>query len=72
MDNSKKHQGNIQNCEQLTGCNTHNPLPPGKVSKETGEDFAKFFSNKKPQYENISQASHNTILKKQIHQTCKF
>ena len=30
----------------LTGCNTHNPLQPGKTSEEIAEGFAEFFSNK--------------------------
>ena len=30
----------------LIGCNTHNPLLPGKTSEEIAEDFAKFFPNK--------------------------
>ena len=30
----------------LTGCNTHNPLTPGNTSEEIAEGFDKFFSNK--------------------------
>ena len=30
----------------LKGCNTHNPLPPGNTNEEIAEGFAEFFSNK--------------------------
>ena len=30
----------------LTGCNTHNPLPSGNTSEERAEDFAEILSNK--------------------------
>ena len=46
MDNSKNTKELFRIVNNLTGCNIHNPLPPGKTSEEIAEDFAKFFSNK--------------------------
>ena len=45
MDNSKNIKELFRIVNNLTGCTTHNPLPPGKTSEEIAEDFAKFFSN---------------------------
>ena len=46
MDNSKNTKELFRIVNNLTGCNTHNPLPPGKKSEEIAEGFAEFFSNK--------------------------
>ena len=46
MDNSKDTKQLFRIVKNLTGCNTHNPLPPGNTSKEIAEGFAEFFSNK--------------------------
>ena len=46
MENSKNTKELFKIVNNLTGCNTHNPLPPGKTSEEIAEGFAKFFSNK--------------------------
>ena len=46
MDNSKNTKEIFRIVNNLTGCNTHNPLPPGKTSEEIAEGFAKFFSDK--------------------------
>ena len=46
MDNSKNTKELFRILNNLTGCNTHNPLPPGKSSEETAEEFAEFFFNK--------------------------
>ena len=45
MDNSKDTKQFFRIVNNLTGCNTHNPLPPGNTSKEIAESFAEF-SNK--------------------------
>ena len=46
MDNSKDNKQLFMIVNNFTGCNTHNPLPPGNTSKEIAEGFAEFFSNK--------------------------
>ena len=46
LDNSKNTKELFRIVNNLTGSNTHNPLPPGKMSKEIAEGFAEFFSNK--------------------------
>ena len=45
MDNSKNTK-ELFRIVNLIGCNTNNPLPPGKTSEEIAEGFAEFFSNK--------------------------
>ena len=46
MDNSKNTKELFRIVNNLTGCNTNNPFPPGKTSEEIAESFAEFFSNK--------------------------
>ena len=46
MDNSKNTKELFRIVNNLTGCCTHKPLPPGKTSEEIAESFAKFFSDK--------------------------
>ena len=46
MENSKNTKELSRIVNNLTGCNTQNPLQPGKSSQETAEGFAEFFSNK--------------------------
>ena len=46
MDNSKDTKQPFRIVNNLTGCNTHNPLPPGNTGKEIAEGFAEFFSNR--------------------------
>ena len=46
MDNSKNTKELFRIVNNLTGCNTHNPLPPAKKSEEIAEGFAEFFSDK--------------------------
>ena len=46
MDNSKEIKQFFRIVNNITGCNTHNPLPPGNMSEEIAEGFAEFFSNK--------------------------
>ena len=45
MDNSKNTKA-LFRIVNLTGSNTHNPLPLGKMTEEIAESFAEFFSNK--------------------------
>ena len=46
MDNSKNTKELFRIVNNFTGSNTHNPLPPGKMTEEITEGFAEFFSNK--------------------------
>ena len=46
MHNGKDTKQLFRIVNNLTGCNTHNPLPPDNTSKEIAEGFAEFFSNK--------------------------
>ena len=46
MDNSKDTKELFRIVNNLTGCKTHNPHPPGKTSKEISDGFAEFFSDK--------------------------
>ena len=46
MDNSKDTKQLFRIVNNLTGCNTHNPLPPGNTSEEIAEGVSEFFSDK--------------------------
>ena len=46
MANSKDTKQLFRIVNNLTGCNTYNPLPPGNTREEIAEGFAEFFSNK--------------------------
>ena len=46
MNNSKNTKELFRIVNNLIGSNTHNPLPPGKLTEEIAEGFAEFFSNK--------------------------
>ena len=46
MDNSKTNKELFTIMNNLMGSNTHNPLPPGKMTEEIAESFAEFFSHK--------------------------
>ena len=46
MDNSNNIKELFKIVNKLMGSNNDNPLPPGRTSEETAEDFAEFFLNK--------------------------
>ena len=46
MDNSKNTKELFKIVNKLTGSNTDNPLPPGRTSEETAENFAELFLNR--------------------------